>query len=157
MRTRISVPMRNTTRARRKRRRTRHDEFVIGAEAGINAPLASESAGASPGKENPEREEDDGENDLPGLRLAQPELALPQYGVSHGTDHNAPACASVDVLGGIGAAFDEGEGHHPEEPSGDENGVRVGGHGRDCSAEGIRRGACAGWELSWVDSGQLII
>src|SRR6266852_6127068 len=31
--------------------RSRHDELVIGAEAGINAPLASESAGARPGKE----------------------------------------------------------------------------------------------------------
>jgi hypothetical protein len=136
--------------------RSRHDEFVIGAEAGINAPLAPESAGARPGKENPEREEDDGENDLPGVRMAQPELALPQYCVSHGTDHNAPAGAPVDVLGGIGAAFDEGEGRHPKEPCGYEKGVRIGGHGRDCRA-GIRRGAFAGWDLSWVDSGQLII
>ena len=30
--------------------RSRRDEFVIGAEAGINAPLASEGAGARPGK-----------------------------------------------------------------------------------------------------------
>src|SRR6266478_6650670 len=65
--------------------RSRHDELVIGAEAGINAPLASEGAGAGPRKENPEREEDDGENDLPGLRMAQPELALPQEGVAMAT------------------------------------------------------------------------
>jgi len=90
---------------------------VIGAEAGINAPLASEGAGAGPRKENPEREEDDGENDLPGLRMAQPELALPQEGVANGDDHHAPAGAPVDVLGGIAAAFDQGEGRHPEEPS----------------------------------------
>ena len=56
---------------------SRHDEFVIGAEAGVNAPLASESAGARPVKENPDREEDNGENDLPGVWLAQPEFALP--------------------------------------------------------------------------------
>ena len=137
--------------------RSRHDELVIGAEAGINAPLASESAGARPGKENPEREEDDGENDLPGLRLAQPELALPQEGVADGDDHHTPAGAPVDVLGGIVAAFDEGEGCHPKEPSGDENGVRVDWHGSDCSPAGIRPGACVGWDLSWIDPGQLII
>ncbi len=121
--------------------RSRHDEFMIGAETGVNAPLASEGAGAGPRKENPEREEHDGENDLPGLRLAQPELALPQEGVADGHDHYAPAGAPVDVLGGIATAFDQGEGRHPKEPSGDENGVSIGGHGRDCSAAGIQRGA----------------
>src|SRR5882672_8125836 len=65
---------------------SRHDEFVIGAEAGINAPLAAEGAGAGPRKENREREEGDGENDLPGVRLAQPELALPQERVADGDD-----------------------------------------------------------------------
>ncbi len=113
--------------------RSRHDELVIGTEAGINAPLASEGARARPGKKNPQREEDDGENDLPGLRMAQPELALPQDGVADGHDHYAPAGAPVDVLGGIAAAFDQGERHHPKEPSGDENGVRVDWHGSDCS------------------------
>jgi hypothetical protein len=38
------------------------------------------------------------------------------------------------------AAFDEGEGCHPKEPSGDENGVRVDWHGSDCSPAGIRPG-----------------
>ena len=114
--------------------RSRHDELVIGAEAGINAPLASEGARARPGKENPEREKYDGESNLPGIQLAQPELALPQEGVANGDDHHAPAGAPVDVLGGIAAAFDQGEGRHPKEPSSDENGVSIGGHGRDCSA-----------------------
>src|SRR6202521_5250575 len=50
--------------------RSRHDELVIGAEAGINAPLAAEGACARPGKENPQREEDDSENHLPGVRMA---------------------------------------------------------------------------------------
>ena len=124
----------------------RHDEFVIGAEAGINAPLASEGAGARPGKENPEREEDDGENDLPGARLAQPELALPQERVADGDDHYAPASTPVDLLGGIAAAFDEGEGRHPKKPCGDEDGVGIGGHGRDCSSTGFgeRSGVTAG-------------
>ncbi len=124
MRTRISVPKTNTTMARRKSGR-----------GATTKPVASRTqAGAGPRKENPEREEDDGENDLPGLRMAQPELALPQEGVANGDDNHAPAGAPVDVLGGIAAAFDQGEGRHPKEPSGDENGVSVVRHGRNCSA-----------------------
>ena len=88
--------------------------------------------------------------------LTLPELALPQYCVSQGTDHDAPPGTPVDVLGGIAAALDQGKRDHPEKPSGEENCVGIGGHGRDCSA-GIRRGAFAGWDLPWVDSGQLII
>lgn len=122
--------------------RSGHDEFVIGAEAGINAPLASEGAGAGPGKENTQREEDDGERNLPCLRLAQPEVALPQYCVSHGTDHNAPPGTPVDALRGIGAAFDQRKRRHPKEPSGDENGVNVRGHGRDCSSCSVRFNGC---------------
>lgn len=114
--------------------RSGHDEFVIGAEAGINAPLASEGAGAGPGKENAQRKENDGERNLPWVWLTLPELALPQYCISHGTDHDAPPGTPVDVLGGIAAALDQSERDHPEKPSRDENGVRVDWHGSDCSA-----------------------
>ena len=119
--------------------RPRHDEFVIGAEAGINAPLAAEGACARPGKENPECKEGHGESHLPGVRMAQPELALPQEGVADGHDHHAPAGAPVDLLGRIAAAFDQGEGRYPQEPSGDEKGVSISGHGRDCSPVSKKR------------------
>src|SRR6266404_2051333 len=114
--------------------RSRHDELVIGTEAGINAPLASEGAGARPGKENPEREEDDGENDLPGLRMAQPELALPQERVADGDDHYAPASAAVDLLGRLLGLPSPEERREPEEPSSHKNAVRVDWHDSDCSS-----------------------
>src|SRR6267142_4356497 len=105
--------------------RPRHDELVIGAEAGVNAPLAAEGARARPGKKNPKREKYNGESNLPGMRLAQPELALPQGGVADGDEHHAPAGAPVDLLGRIAAAFDQGEGRHPKEPSSNKNGVGI--------------------------------
>src|SRR6267378_933180 len=113
--------------------RSRHDELVIGTEAGVNAPLPPERAGARPGKKNSQGKKDDGKCNLPSLRLALPELALPQERVADGDDHHAPAGAPVNLLGWTAAAFDQGEWRHPKEPSGGEGGVSRRGHARDCS------------------------
>jgi len=53
------------------------DEFVIGAKGGLESQVSSEGAGAGPGQEDGEREEEDGEGNLPGCGSSGPEMALP--------------------------------------------------------------------------------
>ena len=50
---------------------------MIGIETGIDSALATERAGAGPGKKTGEDEKDNGETDLPGLQGPFPETALP--------------------------------------------------------------------------------
>ena len=53
------------------------DEFMVGAEGGVEAQMASEGAGAGPGQKSCKREEEDGERSLPGCGRPGPKRALP--------------------------------------------------------------------------------
>ena len=72
---------------------------MIGAETGIDSPLAAESTGSGPGKKAGEDEKDNGERDLPPARRPLPETALPQKTVGDGDKQYAPAGAPVHLLG----------------------------------------------------------
>lgn len=119
------------------------DEFVIGAEASVKAPLTAEGESAGPGEKRGECEEQDRERQLPKMWRSFPEAGLPQKRVSNENEEDTPTGSFIDLLGGLGFALEEleeKEGGQPEKPACGEDDVSVRGH-----LKGITRGESEGF------------
>src|SRR6266446_3874213 len=101
---------------------------MVGTEAGIDPPLASESACARPGKKASEQQKEDGKCDPPNRRRSLPKFTLPQQRICDNYRQYAPAGAAVQFLWPFGVSFGQEEWRQPEEPSCSKDGVCVGRH-----------------------------
>src|SRR6266404_3383302 len=101
---------------------------MVGAEAGIDPPLASESACARPGKKAREQQKEERKRDPPNRRRSLPKFALPQHRIRDNYQQYAPAGTAVQFLWPFGASFGQEKWRQPEEPSSSKDGVWVGRH-----------------------------
>jgi hypothetical protein len=108
------------------------DEFVIGAQGGVEAEVSAEGAGAGPGQERREREEENRERDAPGCGGSLPEVALPEERVGDALKEESPSCAGVAFLRGVPVPASNGEGQEPDQPSDEKDCVCVRWHGTHC-------------------------
>jgi len=86
-----------------------HYELMIRTEAGIEPPLAAEGAGAGPGKQSGQSQEECAGSDSPTGERPFPESALPQDGVRNCNQRNAPASAPVHFFRGFSISLGKEE------------------------------------------------
>src|SRR6266403_6387347 len=101
---------------------------MVGAEAGIDPPLASESMRARPGKKAREQQKEDGKCDPPNRRRSLPKFALPQHRIRDNYQQYAPAGTAVQFFGPFGVSFGQEKWRQPDEPSSSKDGVCVRWH-----------------------------